>query len=271
MKKSAIFLITGLLASGTFAQLGPTVYPAFYYTNGNYSNATTSNSGSFYMPFTWNGFDYITIGYDNLSIDNQLWEYKQQMYLASGLLNFYPFYFKPGYLHIDGKFDYKPSPFTYCDNLNLYSAELLFNIDLFYLGLSFDYSKLSGNEKLVTKHYGSSLLWIVSPEFSIELKPLYTTVTDGRKLFSSSLNMNYQITDKLLFKLNSFFGERAYFYDEDLLIMFNQNETQKNLVSFRVEYEVSKEFELTGSYQYTEFNLYTIKYLVAGIKFKFNL
>ena len=135
-------------------------------------------------------------------------------------------------MHIKGNFDYKLFPgYDYSDFLNLYGAEVLYNINLFYLGLSFDYSNLIGYQALVIKHYGASILWLINPNFSLELKPLYTSITDGRKLYAALLALNYSPTKSLTLKLYGFGGERAYYYDEDLLTMFNQNETQKNLPS----------------------------------------
>jgi hypothetical protein len=267
----SILLIVCLYVSVVFAQPGPKIHPSVYYTYGDYSNKTRSNSISGYVPFTWNGFDYITLGYDNLNINNTDWKYHQQLFLAAGSFNFYPFYLKFGYLHIKGDFDFKPFPFEYSDFLNLYAAEVLYNINLLYLGISFDYSNLIGYQALVIKHYGASLNWIVNPKFSLELKPLYTSITDGRKLYAASLALNYSPTKSLTLKLYGFAGERAYYYDEDLLTMFNQNETQKNLVSFRVEYDIIKELILIGNYQYTEFQNYIIRYYVAGIKFNLSL
>ena len=272
MKKTILLLFLAVLfTSGTFAQPVPMIYPSAYYTYGNYTDGTTSNSFSAYVPFTWNGFDYLTLGYDNLNIDNPDWSYHQQLFLASGALNFYPFYLKLGYLHIKGDFDFKPFPFEYSDFLNLYGTELLLNVNLFYFGLSFDYSNLIGNQALVIKHYGASLLWILNPDLSFEVKPIYTSVTDGRQLFSTSLNINYSPVKQLLIKLYGFAGERAYYYDEDLLTMFNQNETQKNLVTLRLEYNIIDRLTFIGSYEYTEFQNYIIRYYVGGIKFNLQL
>jgi len=267
----SILFVVCLYAGVAFAQPGPKIHPSVYYTYGDYSNAITSKSISGYVPFTWNGFDYITFGYDNLNVDSTFWKYRQQLFLAAGLFNFYPFYLKLGYLHIKGDFNFKSFPIEYSDFLNLYGAEVLYNIDFFYLGISFDYSNLIGYRALVIKHYGASVLWIINPNLSLELKPLYTSITDGRKLYAASLALNYSPTKSLTLKLYGFAGERAYYYDEDLLTMFNQNETQKNLVSFRVEYDVVKELTLIGNYQYTEFQNYIIRYYVGGIKFNLSL
>ena len=82
------------------------------------------------------------------------------------------------------------------------------------------------------KHYGVSVNWIVNPKFSLELNPLYTSIIDGRKLYTASLTLNYHTTKSLVLKLYGFTGEHSYYYDEDLLTMFNRNETQNNLDSF---------------------------------------
>lgn len=266
-----IFFLSCLLSGVLFAQPSSKIYPSVYYTYGDYSNSKTSKSVSGYVPFTWNGFDYITLGYDNLNIDSTFWKYQQQLFLAAGLFNFYPFYIKLGYLHIKGDFNTKRSRYKYSDFLNLYSAKVLYNIDFLYLGVSFDYSNLIGYQALVIKHYGASILWIISQNFSAELKPLYTSVTDGRKLYAASLAFNYSPSKSLTLKIFGFGGERTYYYDEDLLTMFNQNETQKFLTSFRIEYAIVKELTLIGNYQYTEFQDYTIRYYVGGLRLNLEL
>ena len=267
MKKTIAILILALtFSSNSFSQSSFKIYPSAYYTYGDYTDGTISNSFSGYVPFTWNGFDYITLGFDNLNIDNPLWKYQQQMLLAGGTFNFYPFYLKPGYTYIKGDFDYKPFTYKYSDFLNLYSIEALYNKDLFYFGLAFDYSNLTGYQVLVIKHYGGSILWIPKPEVSIEIKPVYTSVTDGRRLYSASISLTYLPVKFLLLKLYGSIGERAYYYDEDLLTMFNQNETQKNLVTFRVEYDILDKLTLVGVYEYTEFESYIIRYYVLGLK-----
>ena len=266
-----VCFLSCLLMGIAFAQPGPKIYPSVYYTYGDYSNKITSTSVSGYVPFTWNGFDYITLGYDNLNIDSTFWKYHQQLFLVAGTFNFYPFYLKLGYLHIKGDFNIKRFHYEYSDFLNLYSAKVLYNINLLYLGISFDYSNLIGYQSLVIKHYGASILWIISQNFSAELKPLYTSITDGRKLFATSLAFNYSPAKSLTLKLYGFGGERAYYYDEDLLTMFNQNETQKLLTSFRIEYAIVKELTLIGNYQYSEFQDYNIRYYVGGLRLNLDL
>ena len=64
-------------------------------------------------------------------------------------------------------------------------------------------------------------------------------------------------------------GERAYFYDEDLLVIFNQDETQKKLFLGKLELNLSKNLSLPFIYQYSDFETYKIDYASAGITYKF--
>ena len=63
-------------------------------------------------------------------------------------------------------------------------------------------------------------------------------------------------------------GKRAYYFDENLLTIFNQDETQKKIYSAKVELNLTKQFILPIVFQYSEFQTYNIKYFTAGIKLK---
>lgn len=269
MKLQRLLIIALFIVSINFAQADFSFFPSVYYTYGSYTDERTSNSIALYMPFTWNGFDYVTVGYDNLNINNPSWKYHQQLFLASSSINYFPLYLKVGYLHIKGSFNYNPNIYHYNDFQNLFSVKVLLNESLLYFGLSFDYSNLIGYRALSIKHYGGSFQWLITPEIFLELKPVFTSVTDGRKLFSSSFNLNYSHNKYLLLKLFGFIGKRAYYFDEDLLTMFNQNETQKNLAGLRAEYNLIDELTLVSAFEYTKFEDFTIRYFVAGLKYNF--
>jgi hypothetical protein len=60
------------------------------------------------------------------------------------------------------------------------------------------------------------------------------------------------------------FGKRAYYFDPDLLTIFNQDETQESLWTVRTEYTIGGVATLIGSYQSTGFTGYTVKYPASG-------
>jgi len=254
-----------------FAQGEVKIFPSAYYTYGNYTDNSSSKSYSAYIPFTWNSFDYITLGYDHLNITNPDWKYRQHMLTAAATLNFYPVYLKLSYSYIKGGLGNNSGGYDYRDKLNLYSAKVLYNLDLFYFGLLFDYTNMNNGNTLEIKHFGASVLWIIDPVFSAEIKPIYTITSDNRDLLSVKMGLNYSPANPLLIKIFGFVGEQAFSYNEDLLTFFNQVETQKNLGVIRAEYDFIPEITLVGSLEYTEFENYIIRYYVAGLKFNITL
>lgn len=242
--------------------------PSLYYTYGNYSNQNYSNSFAGYVTLAFKNSDFITGAFEQLQINNDEWTYSQTMLTAGYTKTIFPFYFKFNYSHVMGKFDFLPFPFSYKDYLNIYNANLIYNYYLFYLGTSFTYQDLNGFKPVVVKQFKFNIDWIASSKFTFSVSPLYTTVTDGRSLTSVYANLKYTPVKMLTITLGAMAGKRAYYFDENLLTIFNQDETQKKLYGAKVELNLTKQFILPVVFQYSEFETYNIKYFTAGIKYK---
>jgi hypothetical protein len=243
--------------------------PSFYFTYGDYSNKNYSNSFAGYATLAIKNADFITGAFEQLNIKNDEWTYDQTMLTAGYTKTIYPFYVKLNYSHVMGEFDYLPFPFTYKEFLNVYNTSLIYNYYLFYFGTSFTYQDVNGLESVVAKQFKFNIGWIASSKISFSISPLYTTVTDGRALTSVYGKLKYSPIKLLTITLGAMAGKRAYYFDENLLTIFNQDETQKKLYSARVEFNLTEQFKLPIVVQYSAFETYDIKYFTAGIVLKF--
>jgi hypothetical protein len=263
IKISILFFLIATIANGQ-------VYftPSVYYTYGNYSNQNFSNSFAFYSTLGIDNTNYFTAAFEQLKINNDEWTYNQKMITAGYTKTLYPFYVKIIYSHIMGDFKFLPFPSPYKDFLNVYSASLIYNYNLFYCGASLTYQDLNGCKSIVSKQFKINIDWIASTKITISVSPLYTTVTDGRALSSVLGKLNYRPINELNLTFAGMVGKRAYYFDENLLTIFNQDETQKQFYSAKIEYSFSAQFKLPIVFQYSDFDTYNIKYFTVGLVFK---
>lgn len=247
--------------------------PSVYYTYGNYSNNNYSNSYSAYGKLVIDRLNYLVAGFDDLLIHSRDWNYDQQTVLIGGFKNYYPFYLKANYLYIQGEFNYKPFGrlYDYTENTHLINGEVLYNVGFVFFGASYSFLSLKGLESIYSNQIGLSFIWRAKSNLSIAVKPYYTAVSDERSLFSAMVKVNYSPWENLMLILNAAGGERAYFFNTDLLTIFNQPETQKTHGSVRVEYSPFQNFAIIGAYQHSEFSDYTIDYFVGGFKYNIGL
>ena len=87
-----------------------------------------------------------------------------------------------------------------------------------------------------------------------------------RNLFSVGMKFNYLLTPGWVAKVGGSFGSRAYYYDNDLFTIYNQDETQKMMLSAGIEYWPSWRVLINLGYQHNQFDGYDVNYLIAGVK-----
>jgi hypothetical protein len=272
MKRIAVWIALIIVGPSVSAQrLQPTIFPSVYYTGGSYSNGTTSTSYSAYASASLDAFDYIVGGYDNLSIESSTGIYGQRMFVVGGLKNFYPFYLKLHYAGIAGTFREFGTRFTSKDGIDILNAGLQYNVDLFFLGLTYTYANVSGNNDLRCHEAGLTGDWLIHPSFSLSVNPLYTAVTDGRALVSVSAGISYSPWKPIMLHAFGTIGKRAYYFNPENLIVFNQDETQTRLWGVRGELSVVGDFAIVGCYQSSGFVGYTINYLTIGARARFDV
>jgi len=267
MKRLNRFIFLFLIFSFVGKADSLSVYPGFYYTYGNYSSNASSRSFAGYLPFVFNLKHTFVLGYDNLRINTPDWIYDQQTYNAGTILSFDPVYLKFNYAYLNGDYSEKTTTYSYADKTNILNFETIFRIRLFYLGISYAHLNMDGGIlQQSTDQFTGRIEWAVDPRVYLSVKPGYVKIKDGRKLTSVAAKIHYLPVNQVLIKAGGMFGQRAYYFDSDLLTLFNQNETQKKQYFGQFEYSPSSKFRIILSYQHAEFETYSINYYIAGIK-----
>jgi hypothetical protein len=238
------------------------VTPSVYYSRGEYTDDTYSDSYSGYLAIG-NYKQRIVLGLDRINVNNPSWNYKQTLFTGGVILDLNNFYLKLNYGNVSSS-EY----WAYSNNI--------FNIDGFYtdyyslyLGGSYTLQKPDGININSIHQYMLRLEYLPHWRILLSAKPVYTAVSDGRNLFGTSLRINYLPFDRLLIKVHGFIGERLYFFDPDLLILYNQYEVQKYVASAELNYFITYDFSIAGGFQHTSFGSYKINYYILGFRTNF--
>jgi hypothetical protein len=268
----ALFLAMAVIA---YAQEESTesfyLIPSAFYTNGDYSTDAKSNSIAVYNALQLAEDFFLINHYEYLSIDNKDYNYIQQAFLAGGIVDLFPYYIKFNYVHYKGDFDYKLFDYKYNDYTNLYNLDFIYFINLFYLGAAYTRLNQIGFAKIISNQVTLRLEKILSNYVFISLKPNFTRLDNGKNLFSISAKLHYAPATGLLVKVGGFIGERAFYFDSDILTIFNQNSIQKYQIFGQVEYSPIQQLSLILGYQQTQFEDFKINYMIAGIKGNFQI
>ncbi len=263
-----LFILMAFLpANYIFAQV--TVSPSVYYTYGNYSNENYSNDFSAFttVKIAAKG-DFLIAGFDNLLIKNPNFDFDQKMFVTGLIKNIYPVYLKLNYAHINGDFNSNLTNTTiYTDKTNLFNGGIIYNIDLFFFGFSYTYLTLDGFKSVNSNQLEVDFIWRASPYIIFFVKPLYSKVSDGRELFSSSIKLQWFVSSKFNLDAETTLGRRAYYFNSDLLTIYNQDETQETTIAIKGQYKINNALQFIASYQFADFNDFNINYFIGGIKF----
>lgn len=257
-----------LICTAANAQINNSFHPSVYYTFGDYSNNTRSNSIAVYGKIDLKLNDYIAAGYDRLNIDNSEWYYDQNFFTIGGQKNLYPFYLKLNYALVDGTFDSKLFEYSYDDEIHLVNGSISYNIDYYRFGLRATYQSLVGFLSLNTTHSEIEIQWNPSRNFVLSFTPGYTYTTDDRSLYSVGGEIFYSPSKFMNLSLVGFLGQRVMYYNPDYMTFYSQYETQKSSGAAVIRLFTDKPVNLIFSGQYTDFTDYLIRYYSAGIKVK---
>jgi hypothetical protein len=268
MKYLLILPLLFLIAANLYAD-STYLTPSVYYTRGEYNDGRYSDSYAGFLSIgTWQ--QRVLFSYDQLRIADPEWQYNQKYFNAGAILGLTNFFVKPNYGHLSGHL----GGLNYHNDI--YSIDAFYTNYTLYLGGSYTFQSNGGyfTEDLIegAKDINQVMLrfeYIPHWRVLLSVKPVYTYVSDGRNLFGASFRFHYLPFDKLLLKVHGFAGERAYFFDPDLLVIYNQDDTQKYLASAQLEYLLSPHFHLIGGFQHTSFGSYKINYYFGGIRTNF--
>ena len=148
-------------------------------------------------------------------------------------------------------------------------ASLLYNFNLFFVGLSGSYTTGTGYYDLSTKYIEGKLIWHPSIYFNLSLMPAYVTTDDDRNEFSLGAEMFISPVPFINFSLRGFVGKRVTYYNSDYQVLYNQLETQTSSFSVMARLFADKPFNIFAAYQSRDFTYYTIDYLTVGVKYRF--
>jgi len=268
-KIGTLFIIS---FSVVFAQSNFFLQPSFYFTYGDYSDKTNSKQYSFFTSFSWNNYDYVVLGYDRINISNRShnykWDYSQNNF-SGGLhlwLSELKMKLKLDFLTIDGNYkdDYSNQPVI--DNGYLISPEIIKGVYPFYYGAGYSFFKQDGNNKL--QAHQVYLRTDYYPHYKILLNTILSShlVSDNRKQLSLQISAFYFPIYELSIKGSFTLGKRSIFYHPDLMVLYNQLETQTANYSIQLNYNFYKNFVMSFQYQRSNFTSYQINYFVLGIK-----
>jgi hypothetical protein len=245
---------------------------AFFATYGSYSNRIFSDDYAGYLTLARASKYYITVAYDDVLLSAQDWSYWQRMGVGGVLLRPKPYSLRAYYGHVQG--DYRPEEFSMRrfpdlnrDLTDFYSGEFSYLFKPYETGLSFTYLKSKEYLQQTSRQVTGRFEWSPSNKFTLKARPNFVSLTDDRQLWSLTANVSYYVLPKLIIKTGGAVGERAYYFDNDLLTIYNQNETQTGLAFLQLDFMASKNLLLTEEYIWTEFQGFSIHYLVLGAKY----
>ena len=279
MKKTAFIAVVALVFQFVlYGQEIISVTPSYYFTYGDHSNGYLSRSNSVYLS---SNIDYSftpTIAYDDMKITGNF-NYHQQTFLGGLLYSDFPHYAKFYYAHLKGDYRansdpvYDMSIFNYSDFTNIYSLDYSIYDDGWCVGASLTYINAIG---ILTKDsllHQQSLQETGRIEFSpsdiisFSIKPSrFISKIDGRTLYSASFRLDIHPVSDVTLKGGCMIGKRAYYFDPDVLTVYNQNETQIQNTFAQYEFSPISGVSFIASYIYSKFLTYHIKYYVAGVQ-----
>jgi hypothetical protein len=246
--------------------------PSFYFTYGDYTDKSKSQQFSFFTTFSWNNYDYVVVGYDRINISNKSntyrWDYNQNNF-SGGIhywLNDLNLKLKLDFVKVDGNYRDDYITRSLADNGYLFSPEIISGVYPFYYGGGYSYFKQQGNSKIQSHQIYFRTDYY--PHYKILLNTIFSShlISDGRKQASLQVSAFYFPVYELSLKGSFTIGARSIFYNPDLMVLYNQLETQTSNYSLQLNYNFYKNFVIALQYQRANFTSYQINYFVIGIK-----
>ena len=268
MKISSIFLICSyfLLAqeSYTIISFSP------FYTYGKYSDQTPSYSKAVYGSVNFNGDLIFSSGVDLIKLNNKDWSYDQNSMFFSGIKKLSSIYFKVAGAYIKGSYeDVFFSEFNYRDENISLTTELVYDINWNYFGVAYNYfSSSKGFQTLKASNFTLRFDKFLDYNTYISFRPNLYYENSGKKFLSLSSKLTYWFSSDLIANLSFTFGNRRYYFDNDLLTIYNQYDVQKIIAGAGLDYSIIDEITFSGGYQYTKFEKFNINYFFAGFRAK---
>jgi hypothetical protein len=267
----SLFFLCLLLTAVSVPAQTTILYPGVYTTFGSYSDSRSSREVAGYLSLARKPA-VITAGFGDLQLTHADWNYHQAMFSGGVLLTRSAYLAKLYYSRVKGDYSAKLYTYSYSDRANVGSAEAMYSpTRLTTFGAAYTRFDGHGYLRQTADQYTLRYDDILSARFSLSVRPNYCHISDGRKLFSVSFKGSWQPHNRWILQAGAVIGERAYYYDNDLLVLYNQNETQTTVEFVQADARLVRNYHLMAEYIHTSFEGYSIRYLVAGLRTQFTL
>lgn len=268
MKTTLIFIFSSifLIAQQSFTIIS--VSPFFTY--GKYSNQVSSQSKAIYGTLNFDGDLIFSSGVDFISLKGDQWDYDQNSFYFYTLKKFSSLSIKFSGVYLNGKYKDTISltPNYRDDNVSL-TTELIYDLNWKYLGIAYNYfSSTKGYQILKASNLTLRFDTFLDYYTYLSVRPNLYLENSGKKYISLSSKLIHWFSNDFVGNLNFMVGNRRYYFDNDLLTIYNQYEIQKLVVGGGVDYSFIDELTLSAGYQYTEFESFNIKYFFLGLRSK---
>ena len=276
-----VFLLPILITAQEF---NLSLSPALFYTQGTYNKDKSSSGMSLYTTAGINYYDYLTIGFDKTDVTSKKeFEYNQNLLVLGYTKSFFPLYVKANIAYQTGKYNYKPFDFSYNDVTNVYGLGLSYYYNNLYFGTNYNFISLRGNKSVKVHQPSLNIIYLPSYTFDISYKLLFTSLEsdlpvyedflmgestdDNRSLLSSIFTINYYPYYSFYAKIEATLGKRAYYFNNEMLTFFNQDDTQNFSIYAKIDYELFTNFRTILSYNYLSLDQSKIIYYSIGVKY----
>jgi hypothetical protein len=243
-----------------------------FLTAGKYSNKISSESKAAYASVNYDGDFILVSGLDFISLKNQGWDYKQQSISLSGVVKFSDFFLKLSGIKVKGDFidNLFSQAYNYQDEILSITSEIIYKYNWNYFGLSYNYLN-SPKGFDTTKASNLSLRYETFFDYYnfLSVRPNIYLDNSGEELFSLSSKFTHWFSSDFAANINLTIGNRKYYFDNDLLTIYNQYEIQKLVVGFGLDYSIIDEITLSAGFQHSRFENFNVNYLFIGLRTKF--
>jgi hypothetical protein len=232
----------------------------------------TSNEIASYVTISDNDVHYFTLGYSNLRQTAERWTWTQNFAAGGLLLSRYPYQAKLQYGHLWGDIDYEFYDIPGSHVADLYSGELLRHQRRFTLGAGYTQYHQFDTEARIARVYMLRFNTRIYRNIFASVKPVYTRTNDGRRLFASDIRLSRRLMKRLDIVAGGTLGERAFSYDNDLLVIDNQSGTQNGRGFVKAYFKLPGGIYLVGEYLHSyyrdDIGKYSVDYYIAGLSMR---
>ncbi len=255
-----------------------------YYSVGNYSTSTVSKSLNTYIslekPKQWfltGSYLELTFSRDDMG-DNYFNQYillgKAGVWIdnRTNASAFYAYNFQSGIKYYTEDFIFK----IYGGNANYWFNKST-AVGISYVGgtmttREFDVSSLSMNKKTTEHSLDNTSIHFYYNIYKSLWSHSTGTLTYAKwagQFFMFRENLSFNVTDYLRVNASAGIGRRAFYFDEDLLVMYNQPDVQTASYVVGASIGVTKKIHIIPSFQYDEFDDYIVRYGTVGVRVTF--